>query len=92
MLICIAPSHPLLDKKKGVVINNVEFQIGRLDRSSNAVSGKFKSNIFVILSLCLLITGGGQKLTPTSPLCIVHGSSDDEKYVIYRWVWHQWLL
>ena len=29
---------------------------------------------------------GGQKLTPTSPLCIVHvkGDKNDQKFVLYR--------
>lgn len=51
MVLCLAPTHPLLDKERGVVINNVEFQIGKLDRSSNVVSGKFKS-IIIIFSYC----------------------------------------
>jgi glycine cleavage system H lipoate-binding protein len=70
MVVCLAPSHPLL--LDGVTIDRVEYQIGKLDRASNVVSGKFKR--------------GGQKLTPTSPLCIVHCHGDDNKYIIYSCV------
>ena len=45
-MVCLAPTHPLL-QEHNVHIEKVEFQIGKLDRTSNAVSGRFKNELFV---------------------------------------------
>lgn len=41
MVVCLAPTHPLLTES--IAIKEIEFQIGRLDRADNTVSGRFKS-------------------------------------------------
>ena len=43
MIVCIAETHPLIKDGGSNVVKEVEFQIGRLDRADNQVSGRFKS-------------------------------------------------
>ena len=86
-MICLAPTHPLLTDAS-LEITSIEFQIGRTDRTKNQPSGKFK-NKFILAHTAVTVNyhyiQGGQKLTPTSPLCFVH-CSGDKKFVLYRLV------
>lgn len=45
-VVCISPSHKLLcgsSDQDDAKIKRIEFQIGKLDRTSNVVSGRFKN-------------------------------------------------
>ncbi|XP_003382730.1 PREDICTED: protein Simiate-like [Amphimedon queenslandica] len=68
MIVCLAETHPLIKDQSSNEVREIEFQIGKVDRSDNPVSGRFKK--------------GGQKLTATSPIAIVH-TKDNKKYVLY---------
>lgn len=42
-MICVAPSHKLLQSTNDDTIDRVEYQIGSVDRTLNEVTGRFKN-------------------------------------------------
>ncbi|GFY44724.1 protein Abitram [Trichonephila inaurata madagascariensis] len=66
-LITLAPTHPILKENLDVISINFD-PVGKVNRLSNKVSGKFKK--------------GGQKLSEKSVLCTVKCNNDCE-YTIY---------
>ena len=45
MIVCLADTHPLIKDHSSNEVREIEFQIGKVDRSDNPVSGRFKSKI-----------------------------------------------
>ena len=45
MIVCLAETHPLIKDLSSNEVREIEFQIGKVDRSDNPVSGRFKSKI-----------------------------------------------
>ena len=47
-MVCLAPSHPLLSQPNMEVME-IDFDIGKVDRKDNIVSGKRKNKLYIFI-------------------------------------------